>query len=431
LLPGASVWSFQGETCQRRKYFSPKTWEAQPTLSVEAFESEFQEIFKRILPRYFESESKIGISLTAGLDGRMIMACRPDTGEPPVCYTFCGQKQETLDARLAARVAETCGLEHQILRISPDFFSDFASHVDRTVYITDGCLGALGAHEIYLNGQARRLAPVRLTGVFGGEILRGGSMFKPLRLSSRLVNPDVRQSVNSLTRDWRGNDQHPVTFTAFREIPERRFGTPAASRSQLTFRTPYLNNEIVALAYQAPESQRMSLRSTLSLVRDNNPRLSKIPTDIGEMGGTNPLVTVSRRIFAKATRKLEYIHNEGLPHWLSSFDRLLPVGTGVFGRHKFLHYRSWFQHELGPYVGEVLNDSLTRASPIWEPDFLQHMASEHTRRRRNYVLEIDTVLTLAAVERLFFRDLPRGSESLKMPTTHRVSLARQGTSPNG
>src|SRR6266705_3231473 len=164
LLPGGSLWSFETGRCHKKMYFSPETWESQPTLSAKAFESEFQETFKRILPRYFESESKIGISLTGGLDTRMIMACRPQTGREPVCYTFSGENGQTLDHLLAAKVAKACGLDHRILRLGPDFLSDFASHVDRTVYITDGCFGALGAHEIYLNARARQLAPVRLTG---------------------------------------------------------------------------------------------------------------------------------------------------------------------------------------------------------------------------------------------------------------------------
>ena len=186
LLPGGSVWSFQNGKCQKRKYFSPKSWEFQPILSAEAFVAEFQETFQRILPRYFESESRTGISLTAGQDSRMIMACLPKVGEKPVCYTFSGEKRDTLDALLAAQIADVCGLEHRILRIGRDFFSDFASHVDRTVYITDGSLGSLGAHEIYLNNRARALSPVRVTGVFGGEILRGVSMFKPLHLARSL-----------------------------------------------------------------------------------------------------------------------------------------------------------------------------------------------------------------------------------------------------
>jgi asparagine synthase (glutamine-hydrolysing) len=148
LLPGGSVWSFENGKCHKQKYFSPEMWESQPTLTAEAFQARFQETFKRILPNYLESDSKIGISLTAGVDSRMIMACLPQTGERPICYTFSGEKRDTLDARLAARVAQACGLEHQILRLGPDFFSDFASYVDRTIYVTDGSLGSLGAHEI-------------------------------------------------------------------------------------------------------------------------------------------------------------------------------------------------------------------------------------------------------------------------------------------
>src|SRR6266566_9718700 len=313
LLPAGSVWSFENGECHKRKHFSPPTWESQPILTAEAFQSTFQETFKRILPRYLESDSKIGISLTAGLDSRMIMACLPQTGQKPICYTFSGEKRDTLDARLAARVAEACGLEHQILRIGSDFFSDFASHVDRTVYVTDGSLGSLGAHEIYLNNQARALSPVRLTGVFGGEILRGVSMFKPLHFAHRLVNADLAEVVTSCTRRWSHDGEHPITFAAFHEIPEKRFAIPAASRSQVSFRTPYLDNEIVALAYQAPEFVPTSIDFTLSLIKASNPSLSKIPTDMGGIGEANQLAGASRRLFSKAVCKLDYLRNEGLP----------------------------------------------------------------------------------------------------------------------
>ena len=62
-------------------------------------------------------------------------------------------------------MAKACGLEHEIFRLGDDFFLNFASHADRTVYMTDGCVGPLAAHEVYLNRQARQLAPVRVTGV--------------------------------------------------------------------------------------------------------------------------------------------------------------------------------------------------------------------------------------------------------------------------
>jgi asparagine synthase (glutamine-hydrolysing) len=412
-LAGGSLWSFADGKCRKRKYFSPETWEAQSVLSAEAFESSFQETFKRILPLYFESDSRIGISLTAGLDSRMIMACRPEAAERPVCYTFSGEKGLTLDDRLAAQVAEACDLEHKILRIGQDFFSDFASHVDRTIYLTDGCLWILGTHEIYLNSLARRLAPVRLTGNYGSEVLREVSTFKLLGLSPSLVSPDFGQLVRSFGQELARESEHPVTFAAFREIPWKRFGVLAAGRSQSIFRTPYLDNEIVALAYRAPESLRTSPLPAVQLIRRNDSVLGNIPTDMGELGKNRGLAASSRRIFSKITFKVDYLYNEGLPHWLPHLHPLLKClnsRLGVFGVHKFLHYRSWFQGELAQYVNGILTDEQTRRSRFWNSDFLERMAREHASGRKNYMLEINAVLTLEAAERLLFLDLPRGSE---------------------
>ena len=409
LLPGGSVWSFQNGKCQKRKYFSPKSWESQPILSAEAFVAEFQETFQRILPRYFDSESRTGIALTGGQDSRMIMACLPKTGEQPVCYTFSGENRDTLDALLAAQIADVCGLEHQILRIDRDFFLDFASHVDRTVYITDGSLGSLGAHEIYLNNRARALSPVRVTGVFGGEILRGVSMFKPLHLAHRLVNADLAETVSSCTGSWSRNGEHPVTFAAFRETPELRFAIVSASRSQVTFRTPYLDNEIVALAYRAPETARMSSDCTSSLVKVNNLSLSKLPTDMGELGEANRVTVALRRIFAKVACKLDYFRSEGLPHGLSKLDPLLTQISsvlGIAGLHKYLPYRSWFQRELADYVKSVVSDARAQHAVFFNLDFLEYMVREHIRGRKNYTLELNAVLTLEAVERLLLREHP-------------------------
>jgi len=415
VLPGASVWSFEGGNCQNKKYFCPETWQTQPTLSVESFESEFQETFKRILPRYFESGSKIGISLTGGLDTRMIMACRRKAAEQPVCYTFSGENGQTLDDRLAARVAKVCGLDHRLLRLGTDFFSDFTSHVDRTVYATDGCFGVLGAHEIYLNRQARQLAPVRLTGNYGSEILRGVSTFKPLGLSPNLFNPDFMRSLTSSTRLVAGGNEHPVTSAAFREVPWNLFGSLAAGRSQVTFRTPYLDNKIVALAYQAPGTLRASPLPAVNLVKDNATSLYNIPTDMGEMGKTRGLAYPLRRFYSKATFKLDYLNNEGFPHWLSPLDSVFTRVTSslkIVGLHKYLHYRRWFRRELADYLKDVVSNARTQQAPFWNRGFLEKMANDHVEGRHNYVSEINAVLTLEAVERLLLRGARSGEEEL-------------------
>ena len=404
-LPGASLWSFENGKCRRRKYFSPATWETQPVLSGDDFTSEFEETFRRIVPRYFESGDNIGISLTGGLDTRMIMACRPEKPQKPVCYTFSGERGETLDDRLAAQVARVCGLDHRLLRIGSDFFSDFSTHTDRTVYVTDGCFGAIGAHEIYLNRKAREVAPVRLTGNYGSEVLRGASTFKPIHLSSSLVNPEFNSSFDAAAAPIVDGRKHPITFTAFCEIPWNLFGSLAASRSQVRFRTPYLDNEIVRLAYRAPEKLRRSSLPAWRLIEANNTLLTKVPTDRPSRQ-TPGQVPGSKRFFSEATFKLDYLNNEGWPNWLSPFEPIFKRVTsslGIIGLHKYLHYRSWFRNELASYVNDSIANARVRQVPFWNAAFLEKMATDHINGGKNYVLEINAVMTLEAVQRLLFQ----------------------------
>jgi asparagine synthase (glutamine-hydrolysing) len=407
VLPGGSMWSFENGACRKQRYFLPETWESQRVLSADAFTAKLEETFKRVVPRYFGSQRKIGISLTGGLDSRMIIACRPDNMRDVVCYTFSGQSGETLDDRLAAQIATAGGLEHRLLRIGADFFSEFASHVDRTVYLTDGCFGATGAHEIYLNKQARQLAPVRLTGNYGSEILRGASTFKPLRLSPELLNAEFNGARESVAGSHAKECTDPITFAAFREIPWNLFGSLAAARSQVNVRTPYLDNEIVALAYQAPKSLRGSPLPAWHLLKANSSSLSRIPTDRGASPDSSGLGPIFRRLFSETTFKLDYLNNEGWPNWLSPFESIFTRVTstlGIVGLHKYLHYRKWFRHELADYLTDVVCDARNQYAPFWNSDFLGRMANAHINGRKNYILEINAVLTLEAVQRLLIRE---------------------------
>jgi asparagine synthase (glutamine-hydrolysing) len=405
LLPGAALWSFTGDECVKQRYFVPATWESQPVLTAEAFEAQFHETFIRILPRYFQSESEIGISLTGGLDTRMIMACHPETVQGLTSYTFAGLDGDTLDVRLAARVASACRVPHHVLRIGHDFFSHFASLADRTVYVTDGCFGISGTHEIYLNNLARELAPIRLTGNFGSEILRGVTTFKPMGLSAELLNQDLRRCLTDETAHLMEPEMHPVSFAAFKEIPWHLIGVVRAARSQVNTRTPYLDNDLVALAYQAPAGGRESPRAALSLVRRKHAGLARISTDNG-LVPASPLSSLAMSPWYWTSFKLDYWCGEGMPHWLSSFDSYLTrldPGHRVLGSHKYLQYRRWFRRELRGYLRERLTDPAIGRRLPWNRVFLDRLATDHADGRKNYVREIDAVLTLDAVERLLLR----------------------------
>jgi asparagine synthase (glutamine-hydrolysing) len=414
-LPGGSLWEFTDGRCGRKKYFSPAVWEAQPTLAHEDFEAKLSETFNKILPPYFATDSKIGIALTGGLDTRMIMACRPQGDRNQACYTFTGQGDHAiLDDKIAMRIAAVCGLDHQLLRLRPDFFSDFAAHVDRTVYITDGTFGITGAHEIYFHRQARALAAWRLTGNYGSEVLRGISTFKPLRLKADLLNVEWARRIANIGGElaMHRSQTHPATFASFKEIPWNLFGSVAAGRSLVTFRTPFLDNQIVALAYQIPPKFRKSSLPCARLIHKNNPVLSAIPTDRGFTGHNSGPAFWSRRVFAEVTFKMDYYYNEGLPRKFSVFDpayKFFAAKTKLVGQHKYLHYSGWLRNELAAYVQEKI--PAMQSSCFWQADFVKSMILQHLAGHANFVPEINAALTLEAVERLLFRGLPRGPEN--------------------
>jgi asparagine synthase (glutamine-hydrolysing) len=247
------------------------------------------------------------------------------------------------------------------------------------------------------------LAPRRLTGNFGSEVLRSMSTFKRVDLSREFIAPDFQARVDAVANDIPGRGQPSVTFAAFREIPWSLFGLMASAKSQLIVRTPYLDNDLVALACRAPVSVRQSSASALRLVSDAHPRLGRVPTDRAvEANGRGPGYLL-RRLFAELTFKVDYMHKEAPPRGLSGFLAALD-NMGLLGLHKWLPYRLWFQNELAKYVGEALTDPSTGRLPFWNQRVLATIASDHLSGRKNHVREINAVLTLATADRLLMHD---------------------------
>ena len=122
VLPPASAWIFRnGSIAHKNSYFQPREWEEQAPLDSESYYSQIRDIFSDNLPRYFDGQERIAMSLTGGLDTRMIMAWqRPAPGSLP-CYTFGGTYRDCRDVRIARHVAAECGQSHDVIRVGQEF----------------------------------------------------------------------------------------------------------------------------------------------------------------------------------------------------------------------------------------------------------------------------------------------------------------------
>ena len=98
-------------------------------------------------------------------------AMKPQPGSLK-CYTFGGMYRDSADVKIGRSLAQACGQSFKVLPLTPDFFAQFPDLAAEAVRRTDGAMDVTGAAGLYLNRLARDIAPVRMTGNYGGEVLR-------------------------------------------------------------------------------------------------------------------------------------------------------------------------------------------------------------------------------------------------------------------
>jgi asparagine synthase (glutamine-hydrolysing) len=419
VLPPASAWAFRNGSLQRKdSYFHPKEWENQEKLDTESYYRELRQTLTRNLPRYFEGCEQIGMSLTGGLDTRMILACRkPDPGSLP-CYTFGSMFRENQDVRVARRVAEISNQPHQIITAGQEFLSQFPRYAERAVYLTDGCVDVGRAPDLYLSEKAREIAPIRMTGNYGGEILRGVRTFKPVEPAAGLFCPEILSDVHLAAKTYAEIlHGHPVSFAAFQQAPWSLYGVLALEQTQLTMRSPYLDNDFVRTVFRSPMSALASNEVSLRLVADGNRTLLGIPTDRGLAGDRRGIKGAASRGLLEFMFKAEYASDMGMPQWLARLDHALsPLRPGQFflGRHKPFHFRVWYRDDLAGYVREMLLDPQSLSRSYIERKGLEVVVEGHLRGDRNYTTEIHKLLTLEILHRRFL-DSSEGDASREGP----------------
>lgn len=404
LLPGASRWSFAPNGhISKQAYFDRQSWEDQPLLDKAAFCDELTATFERITPNYLGRSSSVAMSITGGLDGRMIMAWANASPGALPCYTFGGPYRTCADVTIGRRIAQISRQSHQTIAVGADALAAFPSLAEKAVFVSDGTMDVTGAVELYVNRAAREIAPVRLTGNYGSEIVRGNVAFRPRKFTESLLEPDFAQLVRDSDATYQAErDCHPVSFIAFKQVPWHHYSRLAVEQSLLTVRSPFLDNDLVALMYRAPRELVSSSEPSLRLIHQGNPLLGSLATDRGLVHGDTSLAGDLRRRWIEFTVKAEYAYDYGMPQRLAQIDHILAplhLERLFLGRHKFYHFRVWYRDQLAHYVKEVLLDPRTLERPYFRGSVLKDMVQAHTQGRQNWTLEIQRALTLELLQR--------------------------------
>jgi asparagine synthase (glutamine-hydrolysing) len=402
VMPPGSAWTFSGGKLEgKTPYFEPGEWEKLQPLKPEEYYEHLRDVFVRNLPRYFEGSEKIGCSLTGGLDTRIIMAWHnPAPGTMP-CYTFGSMYRDNEDVKLARRVSQICGQTHETIPTGEEFLSQFAHYAERTIYMTDATVDTARAPDLYLNEKARLIAPIRMVGTYGSEMLLHAVMFKAVEpvegIYNRALLPEIKQATRTYDDSRRG---HPVTFITFRQSPWHHYGVLGLEQSQVGVRTPYLDNELVRTIYQSPGPVAVNEQGRVRLIREGNPALAALRTDRGLGDGQNPALHALLEFLFKA----EYGYDYGMPQWVAQADYFFKpfhLERLWLGRHKLYHFRLWFRDRLSDYVRELLLSERSLSRPYIERKRVEEIVKAHLRGTRNYTTEIHRLISLELLHRLF------------------------------
>jgi len=401
LLPPGSMWAFSKSVVpERRSYFDFADWEKQPALKPDEFYEKFDETVSRVFPNYSEGPSRVGLSLTSGLDTRVILAADRDKERVIPCYTFGGLWGETFDIRRARELAEICNHPHEVIRISEQFLRDFPSYAEKSVYISDGAHDAFGAHDVYFNEIARNIAPIRLTGKFGSEVVRMRRLIPTGDFPRHLLQPWL---VPVLDRapffDQISEKTHSLTRVVTEEIPWYELGRVAVEQSKLILRSPYLDNRLVKLMYQAPPGFRSSRQLQVRYIKKRNHELGNLPTNMGRMANSGPMDRVTYSLFW-ALFKVEYIYLFATPHWLTRVDRKLEklrLERILAGRQKFEAYRIWIKTHLAESIRDILLSPQARCTDFFDKASVARVVEQHTAGTHNYLHEINKMLTVELI----------------------------------
>ena len=185
--------------------------------------------------------------------------------------------RDSQDVLIARQVASACGQLHQTIPVGDDFLSNFSRYAERTVYLSDGCVPVNHSPDLFVNERAAQSAPVRVTGNYGGEVMRRVRAFKPVQPALDIFHPALAPEITAATQTYNQLlDEHPLSFAVFRQAPWHHHGLLALEETQLSLRSPFLDNEFVKTVFRAPTIATQDAGVSRRLIRMGIRRLQKL-----------------------------------------------------------------------------------------------------------------------------------------------------------
>lgn len=410
IFPAGSVWTFSsGRLTKKYRYLEHDFRPEKKTLDKVSVYNNLKDILLPIMSRYYKANEHVAISLTGGLDTRLIMAWSEFPPYKVPCYTFSGPYRDCYDAKIAAKIATLCQQHHEIIRLTRKYFSEFPALAKKVIMYTDGTMDVSGTAELFVLRQAKEIAPIRLTGNYGDQVLRGLVGFQQKPLDNSIFDSKFLFSINNGFESYRQlKSERYLDFFISYQLPYYHYSRLCLEQAQLLMRTPFLDRDLLNIIFSLKQGDSFDVPLTLKLIYDGNPDLAKLTTDRGNRYPSIPVITPSKRAVKEFLYKAEYAFDYGMPNWLAKIDNSLKnlnMQKGFLGRQKYYHFRTWYKNELSDYVKEMLLSPRSLSRPYLKKECFKKIIRSHMDGKGNYTREIHSVLSCELLHRYLIESI--------------------------
>jgi asparagine synthase (glutamine-hydrolysing) len=399
------------------RYWLPQpTARMTETASLEALDAQL----KHAVDRRTLGASRLGLSLSGGLDARTVLGLCDTAKVKPTCVSL--GMEGSLDQRSARRLAELAGCDYHTLVLDQGFLENFERHLVDMVNLTDGhylsqCIvmptlplyARLGVGTL-LRGHAGELIHLRkaynfsvdnsilglrdeaalhdwlfprlqshLTAGVQSPIIRGVSHEE----FTQLAHDALREGL-TLTRGW----DHPIDRISQLFLDQRTHRETAVSLAKIgsvvDVRVPYLDGAFVEAVFAAPIELRMSERIQTFMLERRRPEFLGPPnSNTGAPVGAGRLHRAFCYYRMKVLAKL-----------------------GVKGYQPYERLGLWLRRELRPLVERLLLAPECLDRGVLEPDAVRGAVARHVSGEQNHTFLLLAMMILETGFRRFIDTAP-------------------------
>jgi asparagine synthase (glutamine-hydrolysing) len=407
MLPPASVLTWKKGKIRIEKYWDYKYNEETANKSLDFYTERLAFLLKQAVKRRLKGEHKFGVSLSGGLDSRLVLSAINKKDFPISSVTFTFQKMDNTP-QLAQELAKIYGTKHTELEIAVDFL---IKNAEKAVFLTDGLLNLYAFHSISLLDEISATSDVLLDGWecetnFKGKYLipewinaksddeLSRLIYKAIATTSederkqlfstewyariegaayKSVQKEIKKSKNELY----GNKATEAIFQNYERTYLNR--TFVYRRSRYIDRKPFLDNDLIDFALTIPIETRYKQKIYTALAKKIIPSEAQIP-DNHYKTFTNPIQT---RIYRLKNRFLTI-------------------------RGSYPPYGEWIRtnSKLKNYIRHILLDEKTLSRPYFDRNYIKRILKEHMNQTKDHSKLIFTLLTFELWHRLFIDERP-------------------------